>query len=924
MTYQRPYIGPRLRQNRLDAGVNKIAQLLAAPDPLSALREVDATGLLGPVPGSPFARGSKSVSGLLEILATMGEGLPDLEAGISRPRLALRVAVIEDHHAQKLLAGAAEVIGLSLTERAVDDSELQTADLVILTPDSVGDPLKFSLGARGGKAEDRRQTWTQRLLDEVIPVCRRFDIPIIFWDQTTRDSTPAGRRIAAACDHVFAVSEGALERYSTTRDNPTEVSQVPIAVNPLQHSPLGSRAISAPVIAMADAQLAPQIQDLAMMAGWLLDGIQAQGVPALLLRRDQSSRSSSGHGAGFPVRHWEMLAEHPGAAKIAALDRVIDVGLVLNEVVSSQTLYDRRVVELQASGSMVLSSYNQGVNSYLPHVYIPQSADDVADTLGTLTVDDLRRTQNAGIRTAFCEHHVSDVLDRFCASVGIIGATPRERALAVAESIDPVLREEFSTQTYADVPLVTWDQVGSLDGTYDILLPTSTRRHYSPTYVSDHVAAFRYQGASVSLKLEGPLDESGIALSHSGTRSLEGLNGLDLSAWWRPRAEVASNPAALDEAAPHERIFNGDQVGHHVRDRNASTRRPRPSLVIEDDVAAGCHSSTSVVKALQLELTVIVPVFNNGDHLRHKAFASLRRSSVFEKMHVILVNDGSTDPVTVDTIEEFAHRYPNVMAFHHAAGGSGSASRPRNTGLVLAQTEFVTYLDPDNETVEDGYAKLLADLKTHQDVDFVLGDMTYWGRRFGRVRYSELARDALIDHADDTGSITVPSDALEQLKFRPMSIQAMVARTFWLKSRQLIQPVGAVGQDSFFFQQMLYYARRIRVSHTAVHTYYSAVSDSTVNTINPRYFEKYRPLDLARSSWLREIGKLDSYRELRLEPFFVSWMLPKLRRLESDRTNWLFAAETLAETIEYYGEHDWSTPQAQKFWTALHHERHVK
>ncbi len=70
-------------------------------------------------------------------------------------------------------------------------------------------------------------------------------------------------------------------------------------------------------------------------------------------------------------------------------------------------------------------------------------------------------------------------------------------------------------------------------------------------------------------------------------------------------------------------------------------------------------------------------------------------------MHVLLVDDGSTDPMTVGVVEELAAEWPNVTAYRHAPGGSGSASRPRNTGLDLTTTPYVTYLDPDNEMVED-------------------------------------------------------------------------------------------------------------------------------------------------------------------------------------------------------------------------------
>src|SRR5690606_38645870 len=89
-------------------------------------------------------------------------------------------------------------------------------------------------------------------------------------------------------------------------------------------------------------------------------------------------------------------------------------------------------------------------------------------------------------------------------------------------------------------------------------------------------------------------------------------------------------------------------------------------------------------------------------------------------------------------------------------------------------------------------------------------------------------------------------EALRRMKFMPVSIQALVARTAWLRSIGISQPVGAVGQDSYFFQQMLYYADTFATVNVAAHTYYAEVENSVVNTINAKFFEKYLPLEYAR------------------------------------------------------------------------------
>ena len=125
-------------------------------------------------------------------------------------------------------------------------------------------------------------------------------------------------------------------------------------------------------------------------------------------------------------------------------------------------------------------------------------------------------------------------------------------------------------------------------------------------------------------------------------------------------------------------------------------------------------------------------------------------------------------------------------------------------------------------------------------------------------------------------------DLLKQLNYKPMSIQALVADTKWLKSLGLIQPVGAVGQDSYFFQQMLFYAHSVSVTTLPVHVYYAEVSNSTVNSISPKFYRKYIPLEEARASWLNSIGLKDHYIETRFRDFLKLWYIEKLKYVSAE------------------------------------------
>src|SRR5699024_11376650 len=68
------------------------------------------------------------------------------------------------------------------------------------------------------------------------------------------------------------------------------------------------------------------------------------------------------------------------------------------------------------------------------------------------------------------------------------------------------------------------------------------------------------------------------------------------------------------------------------------------------------------------ELSVVVPIHNNGTYLEEKCFASLKRSSSFDKMEIIFVNDGSTDATTIKIINRLLRRHPDIVSYEYPVG----------------------------------------------------------------------------------------------------------------------------------------------------------------------------------------------------------------------------------------------------------------
>ena len=265
-----------------------------------------------------------------------------------------------------------------------------------------------------------------------------------------------------------------------------------------------------------------------------------------------------------------------------------------------------------------------------------------------------------------------------------------------------------------------------------------------------------------------------------------------------------------------------------------------------------------------------------------KCFASLQRSTIFSKMHIFLVDDGSTDGETPNIVRYLARTYPNVTAYFFADGGSGSASRPRNKGVELADTKYITFLDPDNEAVNDGYAAMFAMLKeapAGQPYDVVVGDLikcsqapTY-GRYHKNLGCVERGSDV---YAGDMRQLLMDSN------FLAMSVQAMLIRRALLVDNHLEQVPGAVGEDTLFSWEVVAHAHSIRVTPLPIHIYYAMVGSSTTNTVGKNFFLKSQRIEAPRRKFLQEFRLLQFYAEHRYNRYFSGWILKALCRAKPE------------------------------------------
>lgn len=707
--------------------------------------------------------------------------------------------------------------------------------------------------------------------EEIEPLARELSIPVAFYSKEDPPNFKKFVELAESADCVFTSAEEVIPLYEKRVRPGVPVRAIRFAVNYQRHNPLGCERYSDRELMFAGSWLSHKYKERLAAAQKIFDGANESRSRLTIFDRNLALRDEDFHDLTkyqYPDKYLESLRNPLEHDQILQLQKLLPLAINLNSVTSSATMFANRVVELLAMGTVVISNYSNGVNSRYPYVTMIDSETDVQQFVDNMSDEYFRYSRAEGIREVFSRDTAFDRMLELLSVAGFEVQAQEHTIYVVAQSKADFDRFRRTQATEHSLKWVAPADVATLKGSVggDVIFYADRVELESPDLVNDVVSAFRFSDVD-GVELCGFDDpRTAYEIEEFG----EGLTGVH--ALW---------------LAPGKRIEETAQ---------------RSKILVRTSASAGFVSYSSDEDAV---LSVIVPVYNNGSHLVHKCFQSLLRSSVFERARILLVDDGSTDLKTQHQLRLLDRIFDNVDLYQFPEGGSGSASRPRNKGLELARTKYVTYLDPDNEQTNDAYARLLK-LMERDGPDFAIGNMVRFKGKRTLVNNSwalkkgirsvgiEQVGDELFDLRANNAEL------LRQMNYQPMSIQALVANREWLSGLGLEQPVGAVGQDSYFFQQMLYYARYIVVTPLPVHIYYAEVANSTVNAISPKFYRKYLPLEQARSDWLKEIGLHQHYSEGRFVKFLKLWYLKKLELVSVEEREESFGV--IEEIASIYGE----------------------
>lgn len=193
------------------------------------------------------------------------------------------------------------------------------------------------------------------------------------------------------------------------------------------------------------------------------------------------------------------------------------------------------------------------------------------------------------------------------------------------------------------------------------------------------------------------------------------------------------------------------------------------------------------------KISVIVPVYKAEKYLL-LCLESIAAQTVFDKIQLILVDDGSPDDCG-RICDEFEKKHSNTVVIHKENGGVSSA---RNAGLDAVTGEYVGFVDSDDTIAPDYYEKLL-NAAEQNGCDMAFGSFVLLYKDEKRISEPWYSFGTVIDKS---GILNFAERML--CDGTQNSVWSKLLKVSIIKEHKIEFPVGVkIGEDKMFVLEFL-------------------------------------------------------------------------------------------------------------------------
>lgn len=451
----KPVVLSDVSPHRVLVGESHQRGLLATPDDPAALADALHTLLENPQLRADMGRAGRLWAVDERHWATLGQRVRDVHRSLpachtttaDRPLSSLRIGLIADEFTTETLRRSVDAVVLD-GEQFEEQLRTESLDFVF---------IESAWNGNGGQWHRRVGYYSEdeaAAVDRLFATCHELGLPTVFWNKEDPVHFERFKRTAARCDHVFTTDANKIGAYlSTAREVPggraLTAASLSFYAQPAIHNPLPGSRPAEQTVAYAGTYYGDRYKDRSTRLKALLQAARPHGLA--IYDRQLAVQNSPYR---FPR---EFAGDVRGALPY---DQVINsykahtANLNVNSVVNSPTMFSRRVVEIAASGGVVLSGGGRGVcETFAGLIPATDNQEHWEALLGSWHRDHRERLAEAWLqmRAVFRSHTVDSALTILArtASVPVAGlslpsygvdlapADPNEVAAVESQSVLP-------------------------------------------------------------------------------------------------------------------------------------------------------------------------------------------------------------------------------------------------------------------------------------------------------------------------------------------------------------------------------------------------------------------------------------------------------------------------------------------------------
>ncbi|MBQ3682490.1 MAG: glycosyltransferase family 2 protein [Succinimonas sp.] len=685
---------------------------------------------------------------------------------------------------------------------------------------------------------------------EMLKQCKLNAIPVVFYSINGSNFFENFAELAKLADYVYTSSASDLDLYKNACTAVKHVEYLPMGINPLEHNPVGISRFK-------------RVDNVLFCGLWINNNNKRCSELTSIFNGVVNSKKNlcifcekniDNNGLSYPDSFKKYAAGYTDSSILARLNKSCEWGVAYADPVSGMVPYV--IYEKLADACLVISNNCQDkLSSGMPLVFNAYNAEAIREYLNTDGKEDLSEREMFGVRSVMKNHTCFSIMNRILADASLEEKCVAPKLLVIgADSARN--RENFKRQTYDNKYFVPCDRFDKeLLREYDAVTWFDDNNYYQEFYLEDMMNAFKYTDCGFVTK-ESYFECQGndfnlvkvTGIEHDYVSSFEDKS---MTVFWRELFDLDKIAQLNNNNLSTDGEFKGDLIAE-AKGYSADSL----SLVKNYDAFVSRNKIT-LPPYQNYRVSVIIPVYNNGEELYAKAFASLARSAMFDRYEIIIADSGSSDPYTISVINWLSAKYNNVKTY--LSSDKISVSQSRNIGMKMANGEYILFIESNDECVSDGYAKLWKESE-NEDFDVIIGNYYLKNDPVIAVDNHYAFSDCLENDIYECNE----GLSKEDIEFSDARLHSMLIYNKFIKDSNLQTEDNELTADNLA-KTILSRARRIKFSKCYSNLSRPHDDDRCNNACE--YFDKLLTIQINRIKRLKDLHKFDWFMKEKFEDY---------------------------------------------------------